>query len=186
MNGIDTAEWDPSTDPHLPPDVRYTAATAPLAKATLKALLQRRLGLRQDPSAPLFAFVGRLTSQKAVDAILAAAPALMHREVRVPRRAAVGGCCSGSGSGSGGGGGGALMSVAAVLRERQRAEEEQAAAEERAEEEARAAEEAAGGARDPRDLIQLAVLGTGEVRRVGWGRGGGGEGGVDGLDVGVC
>ncbi|KAL4434830.1 hypothetical protein ABPG77_005357 [Micractinium sp. CCAP 211/92] len=77
MNGIDTAEWDPATDPHLPPTGRYTAATVARGKARMKALLQEQLGLEVDPDAPLIGFVGRLTQQKGVDVLLAAAPALL-------------------------------------------------------------------------------------------------------------
>jgi hypothetical protein len=77
MNGIDTAEWDPATDARLPPDARYSAATVAEGKARAKALLQERLGLRLDPSAPLVGFVGRLTEQKGVDVLLGAAPALL-------------------------------------------------------------------------------------------------------------
>lgn len=38
---------------------------------------QAKLGLCRDVNAPLFAFVGRLTQQKGVDVLLAAAPALL-------------------------------------------------------------------------------------------------------------
>jgi hypothetical protein len=43
----------------------------------MKARLQERLGLAVDPDAPLVGFVGRLTQQKGVDVLLAAAPALL-------------------------------------------------------------------------------------------------------------
>jgi hypothetical protein len=43
----------------------------------MKARLQERLGLAVDPDAPLVGFVGRLTEQKGVDVLLAAAPALL-------------------------------------------------------------------------------------------------------------
>lgn len=46
-------------------------------KARIKALLQERLGLAVAPDAPLIGFVGRLTRQKGVDVIMAAAPALL-------------------------------------------------------------------------------------------------------------
>lgn len=84
MNGIDTVEWDPETDPLLPPEGRYTAATAARGKAAMKALVQRRLGLLEDPAAPLFVFVGRLTQQKGVDVLLDAAPELLAPAPRTP------------------------------------------------------------------------------------------------------
>ncbi|KAI3432810.1 hypothetical protein D9Q98_010393 [Chlorella vulgaris] len=77
MNGLDTAEWDPATDQHLPESGRYSAATVAEGKAHMKACLQQRLGLRVDPHVPLMGFVGRLTEQKGVDVLLAAAPALL-------------------------------------------------------------------------------------------------------------
>ena len=58
----------------LPPP---PAATVAKGKAFMKAALQERLGLALDPSAPLLGFVGRLTEQKGVDVLLAAAPALL-------------------------------------------------------------------------------------------------------------
>jgi starch synthase len=74
LNGIDTAEWNPATDPHLPArfDRRHLAA-----RAQNKAALQTRMGLAVDPEVPLFGVVGRLTWQKGMDLLLAATPALV-------------------------------------------------------------------------------------------------------------
>lgn len=44
---------------------------------------QSQLGLCRDANATLFAFVGRLTQQKGVDVLLAAAPALLSTGGRV-------------------------------------------------------------------------------------------------------
>jgi len=73
LNGIDTAAWDPKTDRHLP--ARFDAQNLP-ARATNKAALQAAFGLAQEPSAPLFVYVGRLAWQKGVDLLLEAIPAL--------------------------------------------------------------------------------------------------------------
>ena len=74
LNGLDVAEWNPATDPHLP--ARYTAAT--IAKRAInKAALQARMGLDLAPDAPLFTFIGRLAWQKGVDLILEALPAIL-------------------------------------------------------------------------------------------------------------
>jgi starch synthase len=73
LNGIDGAIWDPSRDPHLP--ARYDAATLE-RKGASKAELQRRMGLEPDPRIPLIGQVGRLTEQKGVDLVLAAADEL--------------------------------------------------------------------------------------------------------------
>lgn len=77
MNGLDVEEWDPEVDPLLPEAGRYTSGTMLAGKAHMKALVQRRLGLRQDPDAPLLVFVGRLTQQKGVDVLLGAAPEML-------------------------------------------------------------------------------------------------------------
>ena len=69
LNGIDTAEWDPATDPHLA--ARYEAKTIE-KKLLNKEALQRRLNLEVDRGIPLIGFIGRLTHQKGVDLIAAA------------------------------------------------------------------------------------------------------------------
>lgn len=74
LNGIDTDEWNPATDPHLPArfDRRHRAA-----RARNKAALQTRMGLAADPEVLLFGVVSRLTWQKGMDLLLAATPALI-------------------------------------------------------------------------------------------------------------
>lgn len=69
LNGMDTATWNPATDPHLAQP--YDAARLD-AKAANKAALQGELGLAVEPDTPLLAFVGRLAHQKGVDLLLAA------------------------------------------------------------------------------------------------------------------
>jgi len=66
LNGIDTAEWDPATDPYLPATFGAGDLTG---KAACKAALQREAGLPVDPGVPLFGVVGRLTSQKGFDVL---------------------------------------------------------------------------------------------------------------------
>ncbi|MBG6073515.1 MULTISPECIES: glycogen synthase GlgA [unclassified Polaromonas] len=74
LNGVDGNVWNPATDP-------LTAAPySPnklQGKALCKAALQQELGLNVDASAPLFAVVSRLTSQKGLDLLLDALPALL-------------------------------------------------------------------------------------------------------------
>jgi len=77
MNGLDTAEWDPAHDALLPPGARYDADGAPAGKAAAKAAFQAAHGLAVDPRPALVAYIGRLTDQKGVDVLLAAAPALV-------------------------------------------------------------------------------------------------------------
>jgi starch synthase len=74
LNGIDTALWDPATDPDLP--ARYDLH-APAGKAACKRALQQALGLAEDAQAPLLVVVSRLTEQKGIDLLLGALPALL-------------------------------------------------------------------------------------------------------------
>lgn len=76
LNGVDPTVWDPATDPHLA--ARYTAAK-PAPKSRCKQALQTELGLNPRRGAPLFGVVSRLTSQKGLDLLLAALPALLKR-----------------------------------------------------------------------------------------------------------
>ena len=68
LNGIDTKEWDPQNDQHLP--ANYNAETADQVKPICKAALQKEMGLPQDLSAPLVGIVGRLAEQKGIDLIV--------------------------------------------------------------------------------------------------------------------
>lgn len=74
LNGLDTEEWNPATDPHLA--ARYSAAD-PGPRAANKVELQARMGLKRDARAPLFVFIGRLSWQKGVDLVLEALPAIL-------------------------------------------------------------------------------------------------------------
>ena len=67
LNGIDTAIWNPSTDPQLAS--RY-AANRLAAKRLNKAALQQQMGLAVDANATLFGVISRLTYQKGLDLLL--------------------------------------------------------------------------------------------------------------------
>ncbi|MBI4090339.1 MAG: glycogen synthase [Candidatus Kerfeldbacteria bacterium] len=67
LNGIDTASYDPSRDPHL--RIRYTAADVD-RKAENKLALHEQCGFPPDPAVPTFGFIGRLTEQKGIDLII--------------------------------------------------------------------------------------------------------------------
>ena len=75
LNGIDQDVWDPSRDTAIA--ARYKPG-AMEGKAACKRALQTEMGLALDPAAPLFGVVSRLTSQKGLDLVLAALPALVH------------------------------------------------------------------------------------------------------------
>jgi len=74
LNGIDTAVWDPAGDALIAQ--RYDADTLE-SKAANKAALQRRLGLEARAGVPIVGAVSRLTYQKGVDLLAAAADALV-------------------------------------------------------------------------------------------------------------
>ena len=67
INGIDTKEWDPQQDPHLPK--RYDAKHLS-AKAQNKAALQTALALHSEKNTPLVAIISRITYQKGSDITL--------------------------------------------------------------------------------------------------------------------
>jgi len=79
LNGIDTDKWNPATDPLLP---RNYDADHLEAKQANKQALQAHFGLPREDIVPLFAFIGRLVSQKGVDLILKALPGLLQYPVQ--------------------------------------------------------------------------------------------------------
>jgi len=66
-NGIDVAEWDPSTDRLIAQ--RYDADRL-TSKAFNKEALQERLGLPPEARVPLVGMVSRLTHQKGIDLVV--------------------------------------------------------------------------------------------------------------------
>jgi starch synthase len=80
LNGIDDAQWDPATDPHLPQTYRAIDISG---KRVCKAALQHELGLPANPDTPLIGFVSRLTQQKMADVILAALPWIAEQEAQI-------------------------------------------------------------------------------------------------------
>jgi starch synthase len=80
LNGIDTEEWDPATDTHLP---AHYSARALAGKARCKAALQREVGLPARADVPLVAIVSRLVEQKGVDLVVAAVPELLARDMQL-------------------------------------------------------------------------------------------------------
>jgi starch synthase len=78
LNGIDTDEFDPATDPMI--KATFTEKTFQKARRENKLALQKAFMLPTDASRPLFAFSGRLWSQKGLDILLEALPHLFsHR-----------------------------------------------------------------------------------------------------------
>lgn len=80
LNGVDTALWNPDTDPWIPS--RYGAATLE-KKAANKAALKERLGLPGGDDIPLVGTVSRLTHQKGIDLIAQAIAQLAQIPVQI-------------------------------------------------------------------------------------------------------
>ena len=66
VNGIDTAAWNPETDPHL---AAPFSADDPAARSANRGAIETRFGLHSD-EAPIFAVVTRLTWQKGIDLLV--------------------------------------------------------------------------------------------------------------------
>lgn len=80
VNGVDYTAWDPRVDTHI----AATYGPDDLAgKRDCKRAIQSEMGLTEDPTAPLFGVVARLTDQKGVDLIGAVAPGLLDRGVQL-------------------------------------------------------------------------------------------------------
>ena len=79
LNGVDYEVWDPQQDHHLP--ARYSS-TDLSGKRRCKTLLQRELGLAEDPDIPLVAFTNRVTHQKMADVVFQALPRLLDLGVQ--------------------------------------------------------------------------------------------------------
>jgi starch synthase len=80
INGIDTAVWNPATDPAIA--TRYDAERLQ-GKTDCRRALQAELGLAADDSALLLVLVSRLTAQKGLDLVLAALPELLRAGVQL-------------------------------------------------------------------------------------------------------
>ncbi len=80
MNGIDANIWNPAADPYL---TQCYSPEKPAGKRFCKTALQRQLGLSMDGTAPLVAFVGRLTQQKMADVVLEQLPAMLQLHPRL-------------------------------------------------------------------------------------------------------
>ena len=80
VNGIDDKIWNPATDPAI---AQLYSAEQLAGKQVCRRSLQAELGLDLDDDALLLTVVSRLTSQKGLDLVLAALPALVQAGVQL-------------------------------------------------------------------------------------------------------
>lgn len=74
LNGVDVGVWNPETDPRLP--ARYSAENL-AGRRENKRALARRFGLDEHAGRLTFGVVSRLSSQKGLDLLADAVPAIM-------------------------------------------------------------------------------------------------------------
>jgi len=74
LNGIDTDIWNPETDPDLPQNY---SADSQAGKAANRRAVQQRFGLDETADGPLYCVISRLTTQKGLDLLIQALPALV-------------------------------------------------------------------------------------------------------------
>jgi len=80
LNGIDTAAWNPETDPLI---VQNYNADSLDSKFVNKLELQRRMQLTVDPEIPLLGVVNRFTQQKGTDVLVEAASQLVEQPAQL-------------------------------------------------------------------------------------------------------
>ncbi len=79
INGIDTNQWNPETDPRI--EQNYTLTTL-IKKADNKLALQKKYSLPEEPSVPLIGLIGRLVDQKGIDLVLDCLESLAQYKVQ--------------------------------------------------------------------------------------------------------
>ena len=80
LNGIDTEEWNPETDPHIA--VRFGLSSL-AGKAECKRAIQAEAGLPVRDDVPVFGLIGRLTPQKGVDVFAQVLRGLLDLDLQI-------------------------------------------------------------------------------------------------------
>ena len=81
LNGIDTNEWNPKTDPHIA--ANYDVENWKTEKPKCKAALQSLFGLDVDPVVPSIGIVGRMASQKGWSLIIEVMERWLESDIKV-------------------------------------------------------------------------------------------------------
>jgi len=81
LNGVDTEDWNPAGDRHIP--ACYTSESVHLEKPQCKAALQQELGLDVRSEPLLLGMVSRLTDQKGLDLIATKADEILRADVQL-------------------------------------------------------------------------------------------------------
>jgi starch synthase len=79
INGIDTYEWNPETDPHIH---QHFNAHSLQEKHFNKLELQKRLKLPINAHDPLFGLIGRLVEQKGIDMVIDCLPEMVELQMQ--------------------------------------------------------------------------------------------------------
>jgi starch synthase len=77
LNGVDHERWDPSHDALIP---RTYSLDDLSGKQICRQELLESLGLRLDPSGPVFGIVSRLANQKGLELVISVLPEVLERE----------------------------------------------------------------------------------------------------------
>jgi starch synthase len=80
LNGIDTHEWSPESDPHI---AAHFSLGRLAGKAECKRALQKESGLAVRDDVPLFGLIGRLTPQKGVDVLAQILRGLLDLDLQI-------------------------------------------------------------------------------------------------------
>ena len=81
LNGIDTALYDPATNPNLA--ANFTAKAPAKGKAACKQALQQAVGLQENPDVPIIACVSRLVGHKGFSLVTDALHEIMGLDVQM-------------------------------------------------------------------------------------------------------
>ncbi len=80
LNGVDTAIWNPATDPHITEN--YDVNSYKTGKSVCKDHLQQAVSLPRRSDVPLFGMISRMTDQKGFDLIAGCAEDVLQEDLQ--------------------------------------------------------------------------------------------------------